>query len=296
MASTRIYEAASPDLRSPDFAKVRSVRIILAYNKDEDQTGLQLFANLTNALGTRVGDAVSLSFERWNLTTIVEAVKQKLLSPSLSPPAFYSLLSYMCAQIADFRHGSEEWTKQLVPNWRRFLQDALNDNTDERSVRLIPVVSIILREHGKSNPSIETGWIDLIEWAMLAIWKNTQPADRTRLRVLAFEIWVGFYLAELERFYDYSFGDRHEHSLNVGRSASTLDAVADAVLAFWHSGRLGLLGLGCAEILLDGSTKEECDEHSKHFQKIANSLVSLINANPGTKASTARYPPYRDIW
>jgi hypothetical protein len=129
-----LRKAAAPDLTPPEFKDVRAVRIVLAYNKDEDQNGIQLFSNLAKALGTKVSDDVTLSFERWNLTAIVEAVKLRLLTPSLLPQKFFSLFNYLCSQVADFRHGSDEWTGQLIPNWRRFLDDVLEDNADERSV------------------------------------------------------------------------------------------------------------------------------------------------------------------
>src|SRR5205823_2641418 len=127
--------------------------------KDEDRTGIELFERLTKALGTKIGDSVELKFERWNLTRLTEEIKEKLLTPSLLPQRFFSLFSYICSQFADFCHGSDEWTNQLVPNWRRFLEDLLNEQADERTIRLLPVTLLILREYGRSIPTAETGRI-----------------------------------------------------------------------------------------------------------------------------------------
>src|SRR5436190_321201 len=41
-----LRRAAAPDLTSPEFKHVHDVRITLAYNKDEDQTGVKLYENL----------------------------------------------------------------------------------------------------------------------------------------------------------------------------------------------------------------------------------------------------------
>src|SRR5205823_5154646 len=128
--------ATTVDLTSSQLKEVSEAKVVLAYNKDEDSAGVELFERLTKSL-TR--PAVRLEFERWNLTTLTESVKQKLLTPSLLPQRFFSLFSYICAQFADFQYGSDEWSNQLIPNWRQFLTDVLKDNSDERTVRLIPV-------------------------------------------------------------------------------------------------------------------------------------------------------------
>ncbi|UFS72474.1 hypothetical protein LPW11_09835 [Geomonas sp. RF6] len=274
-----IRRAAVPDLTPPEFREVQEVKVILAYNKDEDQTGIQLFNNLTKGLGSRVGDHASLSFERWNLTTITEKVKTKLLTPSLLPQRFFSLFSYICSQFADFRHGSDEWNNQLIPNWRRFLEDVLKGNADERRIRLLPVALIILREYGRENQSAETGWIDLAEWAMLAVWDVWRCTQKADVKQAVCEIWVSFYLAELERYYSAHAQElAYEDSLETGRSGSWLDAIAASVVAFWHIGRIGILGIGFGEIL-GGESDEERQRTFLALQAVANWLVGLLNAN-----------------
>jgi len=85
-----------------------------------------------------------------------------------------------------------------VPNWRRFLRDLLKDQADERTVRLIPVALVILRQYGDSNRTAETGWLDLAEWAMLAHGRYKQTTTNKFVKAAIYEMWVKFYLAEVE--------------------------------------------------------------------------------------------------
>ncbi len=275
-----IRRAAAPDLTPDEFSQVERVAVVLAYNKDEDQNGIQLYENLTKSLGTRIADSVQLSFERWNLTVLTEKVREKLLTPTLLPQQFFSLFSYLCSQFADFRHGSDEWSKQLVPNWRRFLDDLLNEQSDERAIRLVPVSLLVLRQYGASNQSSETGWLDLIEWAMLAAWRVYRSTNKPLVREAVFEMWISFYLVEVERYYvAHNEALATEHSLEVVRTGSYVDAISAAVVAFWHIARLGLLGLTFVEFL-PKHTDEEKARRTQALQRVANWLVALINANP----------------
>lgn len=275
-----LRKAAAPDLTPTEFHEVKKIKIILSYNKDEDQTGIQLFNNLTKTLGTKVGDNVALSFERWNLSTITELVKNKLLTPSLLPQRFFSLFSYICSQFADFRHGSDEWEKQLIPNWQRFLDDVLKDNADERSIRLLPVALIILKSYGSNNPSSETGWIDLAEWAMLAAWQVYRTTQSNTVKSVITQMWASFYLAEIDIFYNsHSKELATEHCLETRGLGSYIDSVASSVVAFWHIARIGMLSLGYAEIF-QGKTEKEKKEEDIILNNIANLMVSFINANP----------------
>lgn len=278
-----LRRAAAPDLTPPEFADVRRVKVILAYNKDEDQTGIHLYTNLANNLCGRISGDVNLTFERWNLTTLTEKVQKNLLTPSLLPQKFFSLFSYICSQFGDFRHASDEWTNQLVPNWRRFLDDLLQGSTDERSVRLVPVALIILREYGRSNTSSETGWIDLAEWAMLAVWRVYQKTPKRAVRHAVLEMWTGFYLAELYRFYQSHSSDLAvEHSLERRSAGSYIDAVATAVVAYWHIGRIGILSANFAE-LARSADLERGRAYARISAEIADWLVGFLNANPSTK-------------
>jgi len=275
-----IRAATTVDLTPSGLNKVRKVQIILAYNKDEDNAGIGLYERLTKSLN-RAG--VQLSFERWNLTTLTEAVKQKLLTPSLLPQRFFSLFSYICAQFGDFRYGTDEWTKQLIPNWRRFLEDILKDNVDERTVRLIPVALLILRELGGANPTAENGWIDLVEWAVLAAWQVHQTTTQANVKAAVFQMWVNFYVVEVDRYYTtHSKELATEHSLEVTRTGNYLDAIIAGTNAFWHIGRLGILAISFSE-LLPRQTPEEERRRLEAKQRVANWLVGLINANPAAQ-------------
>jgi hypothetical protein len=276
-----LRNASAPDLSRPELQSVTQVEVILAYNKDEDRTGVEHFDRRVAQLGTRVGDHVSLRFDRWNLTAIVGRVQASLLTPSLLPQRFFSHFSYICAQFADFRHGSDEWTRQLIPNWRRFLESLLAENADERCVRLLPVALLILWEHGRNNPTVETAWIDLIEWGMLAAWRVVQMAPKkTSIGQAVWQMWNGFYVAELERYYGAHAGDlRVRHSLDVRLSGSLVDAIASAVVAHWHVARLGILGFAYAECL-PNATADEARQRQKASIHVSNWLLGLLNANP----------------
>ncbi|MCA9035677.1 MAG: hypothetical protein KDA91_11135 [Planctomycetaceae bacterium] len=275
-----LRNASTPDLSGAELADVESVEVILAYNKDEDDTGVRLFENLTKGLGTTVGDDVRLSFGRWNLTTIVEKVENHLLTPALLPQKFFSHFSYICAQFADFRHGSDEWTNQLIPNWRRFLEELLSEKADERCVRLLPVALLILRVHGEGNPTNETALIDLTEWGMLAAWEIARTTDKKPVAKAVANIWVSFYLTELERYYDTHSADLAvRFSLDKPSSGGFIDAVASAVLAHWHVARIGVLGISYAESL-PAATDEDKHSRTEALVTVSNWLIGLLNGNP----------------
>jgi hypothetical protein len=278
-----LRNASAPDLSRPELGSARQVEVILAYNKDEDRTGVELFDRLVAALGTRVGDHVCLRFDRWNLTAIVDRVKASLLTPSLLPQKFFSHFTYICAQFADFRHGSDEWTNQKIPNWRRFLESLLAENADERCVRLLPVALLILREYGKENPTLETAWIDLIEWGMLAAWHVVQIAPKKGgVGQAVWQMWVGLYLAELERYYESHADDLLvRHSLDIRMSGSFVDTIASAAVAHWHLARLGILGIAYAEGLPIGN-EEDALRHQQASIRVSNWLAGILGANPST--------------
>ncbi len=105
-----LRKAAIPDLSSSETSKVRRVRVILAYNKDEDRSGRELFDRFVANQPKAIGNGVALVFETWNLTVLVERIQCSLLSPSLLPQRFFSHFSYLCSQFSDFAHGSDEWS------------------------------------------------------------------------------------------------------------------------------------------------------------------------------------------
>lgn len=275
-----LRRASAPDLTPSEFRDLQKVKVVLAYNKDEDQTGIRLYDNLVRSLPPTIGEGVQLSFERWNLTVLADKVNEKLLTPSLLPQPFFSLFSYICSQFGDFSHGSDEWANQLVPNWRRFLQDLLKDQADERTLRLIPVALLILREHGSTNPTSETGWLDLAEWAMLTAWQVHQKTHNNSVKGAIYEMSLKLYLVEVERYYGAHAGElATEHSLEIGHAGNYLDPLVAAMAAFWHIGRIGLLALSFSE-LLPRTDQQQKQLRVAAMQKVANWLVGLLNANP----------------
>lgn len=108
--------AAAPDLKRQGLEKIKSVKVILAYNKDEENDGVQAYDNLTAALGTKIGNKITLSFERWNLTKIGEEIRTYLMSPELLPQHLAGQFRYICSQFSDFDYGAKEWMDQLLPN------------------------------------------------------------------------------------------------------------------------------------------------------------------------------------
>src|SRR5215472_62171 len=48
-----LRRAAAPDLEASGLKSISVVRVILVYNKDEDQTGIELFERQTKTLGTK---------------------------------------------------------------------------------------------------------------------------------------------------------------------------------------------------------------------------------------------------
>lgn len=275
-----LRNASTPDLSGRGLHEIEAVEVILAYNKDEDDTGIRLFENLATGLGTKVRDDVELSFSRWNLTRIVEEVEAHLLTPALLPQKFFSHFSYICAQFADFRHGSDEWMNQLIPNWQRFLDELLSEKADERCVRLLPVALLILREYGKDNPSSKTALIDLTEWGMLASWEVARKTTKVGVSKAVANIWVSYYLTELERYNDTHGDDLTVRSSLDGPGANGyIGAVASAVLAHWHVARIGILSVSYYESL-PAKTAEEREARTNAMVASSDVLVGLLNGNP----------------
>lgn len=275
-----IRNASTPDLRGAGLEAVECVEVILAYNKDEDHTGIRLFENLTNGLGSKVGDHVRLRFDRWNLTRIVEEVQRGLLTPALLPQKFFSQFSYICAQFADFRHGSDEWASQLVPNWHAFLKVLLSDRADERCIRLLPVALLILREAGRESPTLETALLDLTEWGVLAAWEVARTSKKQDLRTEVMSLWIEYYLVELEKYYSvHSDALAVPFSLDNRIGGGFVDTIATAVLAHWHIARIGILAVSYFEVLPSDDSHLEAQRYDA-LVSVSNCLTGLCNGNP----------------
>ncbi|ULA70126.1 MAG: hypothetical protein LZF62_480327 [Nitrospira sp.] len=276
-----IRMAAFPDLSRPELAQVKLVQIILAYNKDEDDAGVKAYTNLINGLGYEFANNITREFHRWNLTKITGLVEEHLMTPDLLPQNLSGLLHYICSQISDFEYESSEWANQLAPNWAHFLDVALSEPLDERKIRLVPVALFILHRFKKNSRSAEAGWITLIETAMLMFWKRFATTQKPQLKQLIEALWITLYLGQLEQY----FVRNHaiftvEHGFQHSKdSAFALSAIADAVVAFWYIGRLGIYTLGSLE-LLDATSKEHQEIRTQLATRSAEVLQECLQKNP----------------
>ncbi len=283
--------ASAPDLSSIKDNKVESVKIILAYNKDEDENGVKLFQNLVDSFPSTLREGTNIKYERWNITHIVEEVNSSLLTPDLLPQHLSGTLSYLCSQVNEFKYGSEEWKNILVPNWKNFLSILLSENIDDKRLRLIPVSLFIIDNYlPKENPASYVGWIDLIELAMIAVWDKALSIKEISLKqIIYLDLWHSFYLAELEK---YLMANKDlfstEHGIISRGGVGNLSPLNDAYLTYWLIGRIGILHIGFQELI----PQEEKDSNevvnklaSRSFEWIKN----IINNNP------AAYRPLVDL-
>ena len=268
-----IRMAVAPELKTPGLDLVKAVKVILAYNKDEDQNGVEAYNRLINSLGTTIQNNISLSFERWNLSRIVEEAKHNLLSPELLPVHLSQQFREICFEVQGYDYGTQEWEDRVVYNWRKFLDSLLIPPIDIKRLNLVPVALLIFHNHRKDAPNSYPGWIDLTEWAMLALWHcYSQESDKTAGKPLVqaiVNITVELYFAELTRYLiqvspvfttEHGFGNTVSGQLSV---------INDPYLTYWHTSRLGILALGCRDFDL-----ENADDIIRHSSELVNSCFS----------------------
>ena len=272
--------ASTANLQQIGSDSVKKIRIILVYNKDEDSRGIQLFEQTTQAFGNARGDDIELTFERWNLTKLTEEVKGNLLKPELMPQHLSSALQYICLQVGDFDFGSVEWKNQLVPQWKYFLRKVLEHPIDERKLRLVPVSLMIINEHRKDTPNSNPGWIDLIEWAVLALWNVYCTLEKENLKSIVSDVWIKFYVEELEQYFtEIQDALTAKHGLTGrGNPSGRLGAILDAHIAYWHLGRLGILNYAPQKFMDD--QKQNREFLAKYVCR-NKWLIRFLQSNPG---------------
>jgi hypothetical protein len=284
-----IRMAAAPDLTICEGHVITSVKIILAYNKDEDDNGVGLFDRLIATFPSTISNGVNLRFDRWNITEIVDQVNNLLITPELLPQHLSSMLSYICAQVKDFTYGSEEWEKQLIPNWKNFLKILLSGKIDERRLRMVPVSLFIINNFGNTNRAFPAGWIDLIEWAMLAIWAKFEELDITLKQIMFAELWHSFYLTELEKYLITNAPSFYvEHGILSPPGVDNLSSLNDAFLTYWLIGRIGILHIGFQELLPREENKTD-ELLSKLILRSYEWIENILKNNP------AAYRPLVDL-
>lgn len=261
-----IRRAVQQDLTSSEFSTVNSVRVILAYNKDENEEGIEEYERLIKSLPTKIGDSASLTFERWNLTSLTDKVSEHLIgSPALLPERFFSQFTYICSQVGDFEHGSDHWRTILIPDWKELLDDLLTDPVSVAEIQMVSVALSILHAHGKDHPSWETGWIELLEWSMLALWRVVDNLEDAEVKKSVHTIWVSIYLEELLSYYV-----RNEELLTSEDSlcsfgGSDFSQAISSYLTYWHMARLGvllisLLAIRQSQLAINESENEELNQ------------------------------------
>lgn len=268
--------AMFPDLAAVELQLVATVTVILAYNKDDQQNGIEAYNRLVSNAPATLRNGVTLGFLRWNLSDLVEQTVGNALSPALLPERFFGQLTYISAQTADFMHGSDAWSLQLVPNWIRFVEDVISETVANSAPAVIRIALIIVRHQASANKSIETGWIDLIEWAALALWRmSTQKNDATTSASVQ-EFWSEVYIAELERFYRSHIDDlATEHAVDRILTGGAIDAIASSYVMYWHIGRLGILASA-------HRPADEGQQPGEVVQLVGTWMVMLVNSSPST--------------
>jgi hypothetical protein len=274
-----LCKAVTPDLSAEGLDSVNVVEVILAYNRDEEANGVTLFERFVAAAALKIAERATLSISRWNLSELVELTLAHLLTPALLPQEFFGQLNYLCSQFADFPHGSDEWEQQLVPAWKRFLNDVLAQDPSVRGVSLVPVALIIMRQHGAANETLETGWIDIIEWSAIAMWRKFSESDDATTRGTVVVFWEKFYLDELERFYRAHIDAlATEHAIDQIAHGSMVGVVAASAIAYWHLGRLGILSLGLSQLISEEG-KAKTAQRREALNDVANWTVRVFNTN-----------------
>ncbi|MDR1279217.1 MAG: hypothetical protein LBK99_00150 [Opitutaceae bacterium] len=272
--------AKYPELGDKHFCKVTQLTVVLAYNKDEDANGVTAYERFVKNAPPKVWrNKVRLRFERWNLSDLADLTLKHLLTPSLVPQKFFGQLDYLCAQAADFAHGSDPWENQLLPAWKRFLDDVLKEGTGERGVALVPVALIILRQRAEANPTIATGLIDLTEWAAIVLWRFTLTSTGKKIRQAVFRFWLHFYVIGSRNFYVSQMPLLAEkHSIDQLASRGFIAPVAASYVGYWHLARLGLLSMAFSEL---GTSKTDAGrkEQQEILQQVSDWIEALVKAN-----------------
>jgi len=162
----------------------------------------------------------------------------------------------------------------------------LLSDLDERKVRLLPVVLLIARDHAKNTPDSRIGWIDLVEWAMLALWDCGRRVDDILIHQTVFQTWIQFYIFQLELYFieiDKVFTTQHAFTTPGGTPTWGVSLINDAYMTFWHIARLGILTLAPQEIepriekYLDEAVRRSAEWLVRCFQTSPASLRPLLD-------------------
>lgn len=281
-----LRKAVCPDLRDPDLNNIELVKIILAYNKDDDHAGVELFSRFIASAPTHIRridkQEIPLIIERWNLDRLVDEVIGHLLTPQLLPQHISGILAYQCELVSRMEYGSKEWANLVIPTWKNLLSTALTTPIDERKLRSIPVCLIILKQfQNTSDPSSAAGWIDLLEWAMVSMWDACRKSPEEKEKAIVYDTWIQMYLAELDFYIDASIGVLTTQHGICGRQRAYghLNPINDAYKAYWMLGRIGIFLVALPEVI-DNETEAGQALIEQNLNKYADVLAKALRLNP----------------
>lgn len=277
-----LRRASAPDFTRSEFSNVTQVIVVLAYNKDEDDGGVSSYERLVKTFPKTIGDGVSLTFERWNLSKLSEYVQAHLLTPELLPQNLSGLLSYICSQVADFEYGSEAWDRQLIPNWRRFLCELDKGRDVDAVLQIIPVVLVILERFKRTTPDAIIGWLDLMEWSMLRLWEKFPNLAEEKQKNRVISIWSEFFVERYCLFLEEQAPIlQAEHAVQTHHYGllMPLDAVNDSCAMYWLLERIGIFFFSCVEIFHDDKQVGQ-ESLLAIIQRVHQWISSAINFQP----------------
>ena len=149
---------------------------------------------------------------------------------------------------------------------------------------------MIIKNHIRNPLKSHPAWIDLIEWAMLALWscyKKLPERGTKKLKEAIGHIWLNFYIAELEKYFltvEPVLTTQHAFSINRRGCEFGISPVNDAFLAYWHIGRLGILTLAPQEFQIRGNSKKDVSQDDSFIQELvkrsADWVVKCLLSNP----------------
>lgn len=267
----RMAIAPNLELTGIEIKEIKKYKIILVYNKPDDKGGIEQFNNTINSFPKQIYDnKIEVSFDRWNIDKLVLEITNNILIPDVLPNNLSGLLSYVTYLFNNVDYGTTAWDKQLLPNFKNFLDITFEKGVDERKVYLIPFALIVIKGD-KSTPNSKVAWIELIEWALLKLWDITLNVKDKNIKDIVNDIWYNFYIEELKSYFEINKDVLcSKNGILVNSSCMDLIFINTVNSTYWHIGRLSLLALSLVKIF---------DDNENILNDYNNYLISVINNN-----------------
>jgi hypothetical protein len=145
---------------------------------------------------------------------------------------------------------------------------------------MLAVAIAVIRQHGKKEPAFATGWIELVEWAVLAAFDAVLRNPDEAVAEAALQIWSQWYVIPLEEFYSKHAADLAAEDSLALHTDMGFEAAAQSYLAFWHLARLGILWQSMAMLPVAKDAPERAI-FEKGLNEIGDRIVGLCNGNTG---------------